>query len=800
MTNTEEVNKGIYFSYPCRRHSCSVVNIPAPCVNKMISHIQDVESKIHEHLKRFETSFEEWSRTSSTKDLKEDWSIATPVKEVKPKEERDERCPELKQEMETLLSEAIQLIKSLETDRAEAEEALKRQRLRKKKINMTIDSWSIWKLQELPLAVEKEHEAYLRDIVELRWHLEDKVSQLEQIEGQKRKLEEANAKIQADVDYMQKHGPLLDSKRNQELEVLKELYQKKTEVMDLYRQVHGELEEALEKLENIKLKTKQIKEEMEEGICNDEMNIKSYKREIENLKDLYLHYVSSIQNIHVTIEENEVAVTEVLKETRSSSKELSSLSRTQEELKRIFDQLTWKQKNYEKQYLEAFNDFYTAKKIWNVELSNITKDFTDISIACSQLTQENKKLESEIDSIKEQMSESVRKKAEYESEIQKLLRMKTKNDDFLKQLYKKAYHISALFHLTKHKTEELEDKIAEGRRKFKGREEFLKRLIRDEVATGMMIQKRRYSIQEAQIIERQELVKKKAIYALALAEIEEPLLQLEGDAVRIRTIYKEHSDTLHDILERQKHVRKEVDKTKKNLRRKGKKTREALTETEGKRSMIFKEIESTKSKTIIFYKKIDELNLELKEKEEEKKRFDEILENLKDKFLTIRFKMEHAQAVFDHYIEEKRKCQERISDEGQRFRMLLDKRQKTLEETEDYLLEENLRLAQESQKAQATFLKEKNNYFDSYDKQLALVASVRNMKELCQLQRRIRTLWQEHFKLVVLFSQTRLANFQTDSQESIQKILAVQEESSSLIQHILDFFQTLTDGPCKNDG
>ncbi|KAF6302714.1 coiled-coil domain containing 178 [Rhinolophus ferrumequinum] len=87
MTNTEGLNKGIYFSYPCRRHSCALVNIPAPCVNKMISHIEDVESKIQEHLKQFETSFEEWSRTS-TKDLKEDWSIATPPKEIKPEEER----------------------------------------------------------------------------------------------------------------------------------------------------------------------------------------------------------------------------------------------------------------------------------------------------------------------------------------------------------------------------------------------------------------------------------------------------------------------------------------------------------------------------------------------------------------------------------------------------------------------------------------------------------------------------------------------------------------------------------------
>lgn len=54
-----------------------------------------------------------------------------------------------------MLSEAIFLVKTLETDRAEAEEALKRQHSRRKKINKTIDSWSIWRLQEMPMAVQK---------------------------------------------------------------------------------------------------------------------------------------------------------------------------------------------------------------------------------------------------------------------------------------------------------------------------------------------------------------------------------------------------------------------------------------------------------------------------------------------------------------------------------------------------------------------------------------------------------------------------------------------------------------------
>ena len=62
---------------------------------------------------------------------------------------------------------------------------------------------------------------------------------------------------------------------------------------------------------------------------------------------------------------------------------------------------------------------------------------------------------------------SIRKKSELESEIQSLLHLRSKNEDVLKQLYKEAYNIGAIFQLTRFKTEELEQKIAEVRRKFK---------------------------------------------------------------------------------------------------------------------------------------------------------------------------------------------------------------------------------------------------------------------------------------------------------------------------------------------
>ncbi|KAG5195596.1 hypothetical protein JEQ12_011891 [Ovis aries] len=624
MTNTEELNKGLYFGYPCRRESCALVNIPAPCVNKMIAHIEDVESKIQEHLKRFETSLEEWNRTSFTEDLKKDLSVSTLVQEPKPEELRDEKCPELKQEMETLLSEAIHLIKSLETDRAEAEEALQRQKSRKKRITTQIDSWSIWKLQEIPLAVQNEHEAYLRDIIELRWQFEDKTRQRKHLEEQKEKLAETNAKLKEDIDYMIKQHPLLLAKRDHELASLREYYQKKFEVMEIYKQIHGELLEAIDNLEKAKLRVKQNRIDMERDIHDSEIRVAAYKKEIDKLSNLFNFYCTSIETISVNIEENEEAVTEVLRETKSSKNELTALEKMLDDWKRLYDQLHWKKKIYESEYLEVLNNFYATKSTWDTELSNIAKDFSDISIACSQLVEENRRLSTDIETILGYINDSIRKKSELESEIQSLLKMRSKNEDFLKQLYKEAYNIGAIFHLTKFKTEELEQKVAEVRRKFKGREDFLKKLIRGEVASGMMIQ------------------------------------------------------LLDEVTEKREEVKRNVEKTKKKLRRKGKKTQEAIMKTEDKRSQIFKEIETAKSKTTVYHSKIIQLNKNLEQKEKEKIAFDHTLDYLKDQFITLREKKEHAQAVFDHLANEKNACEERIYEEEQRYRTLFNMRQKTL--------------------------------------------------------------------------------------------------------------------------
>ncbi|XP_055481686.1 coiled-coil domain-containing protein 178 [Psammomys obesus] len=596
-----EVNRIIFLSYPSRRHSCSLVNIPTPCITKIISHIEDVESKIQEHLKQFETSFEEW--TSAMKDELEDVGVSTPEKEGRSEKARDEKCPELKKKMEILLAEAIYLIKSLETDRAEAEQALLQQKSRKKRISTKIDSWSLWKLQELPIAVQKEHESYFKDISELNIHLEDTFKTLRHLEQEKEKLEKANAKIQKDVDYMSQQGPLLELKRKVELDALRKCYSEKFELL------------------------------------------------------------------------------------------------------------------------------------------------------------------------------SIQRKTECEGEIEALVQMKAQNHSYLKQLYKKAYKIGALYQAARDKTDAMEDQISEVRRKFKVREESLKKRTRAEISKGIEVQKELFSTEEYQFNEVQEFLKKKALYILALSEVEIPLRDIETELVRLKDVHQHHSDALEQIYERRLTVKRRVEATKKKLLRKRRHSRKELTKTEGRVSIIHQKIESNKIKTIVFNTKCKELEKQINLMEVEKNHFEDKLEKLKDEFIKLRFDREHVQAVQNILLEEKEMCQARVFEENKKFQKIFEMRQSTLNtiwKLQEESLEENMRLASEYQALQMMVLEEKDIYLNRYDRLLSLNDSVCVKKKNCLLHKKKDRDWETYLQMLIRYYKRKVANMQCNSQDSIQKILTVQ--------------------------
>ncbi|XP_054980799.1 coiled-coil domain-containing protein 178 [Sorex araneus] len=774
MTNTEVANKDIYFGYPCRRRSCALTITPAPCVNKIISHIDGLEFKIQEHLKRFETALEEWVRISSTKASKE-WSIDTQMAEVKP-EERD-KCPELKKEIETLLAEAIHLIKSLETDRAEAEDALLKQKLRREKLSVKIDSWSIWRLQKIPLAVQKEHDAFLKDIVELQRDIENKTHKLKYLQEQKENLETYNEKIQADIEYMRSQVPLLLKKQRHEFCIIEEQYRKKYEAVERYEQINYEIQEVTEHYENVKLKAKQVKEESETDIEDDELSLIVYEKDIQRLDKLIKYYSESAGTLSVRIEKKEERLSDTERANKTITQEIHTLVKVLQELKKEYEQLTLRKKVADTEFIAAFNDYHATKRTWDIEVSEVEKDYEDLAKEYITLKEEIKKLIRDIEVMARYVNDSIRTKADIESEIHVMLKMVIKNDQLHKYLHRKAYEISALYHITRYKLEDLEEKIVEVRRKFKGREEFLKKRIRAIVAHGLRDQKKLLNIGDYFDTEKLLFLKRKRIYSELLKTIEEPMDKIREQAAKIRETHQEHFMILSNLLQKRDSVKKSVELKHKNLQEIEKKTRDSIAEEEDKQSAILKEIQTTLSKITFFQTKVNQLETDLEEMEREKECFAYLISNSREKLVTNNYKKEQTELVFGHLLQEKKICEKRISEEEQKFKQLFSMRNKTLaniKEIQSNSLNENLRLAQEYVKLQNTFFTVKSGYLSQRDRQFPLDNAIADKTQLCELQKSILKVWQKHFELVILYSQVKLARFQSSSQESVEKILAVQ--------------------------
>ncbi|NXK16434.1 CC178 protein, partial [Arenaria interpres] len=136
---------------------------------------------------------------------------------------KDGKTLTLKQETEALLLEVTELIKRLEADREEAEKALELEKQRGKKLCMKIDCMSLWRLQQIPAAVQKEYDMCIQDTLELQWHLDCKRRQRQQLQNQILQTETANREIQEDIDFMKKHSPLLEEKLILEGEAVKEV-------------------------------------------------------------------------------------------------------------------------------------------------------------------------------------------------------------------------------------------------------------------------------------------------------------------------------------------------------------------------------------------------------------------------------------------------------------------------------------------------------------------------------------------------------------------------------------------------
>ncbi|KAM4605255.1 LOW QUALITY PROTEIN: coiled-coil domain-containing protein 178 [Polymixia lowei] len=242
---------------PSRRRSCALVNTPSPCVNKAIYHIQELKRKVENWCQqsgKFQPQMaqdkQQYSKTFRVQPSDSDAeSISTELYiegiglSTKGELHKGVLSP-LRKETTDVLVEVVYLIERLEADRQDTEEAFQKEKRKKRLLESKIDSISLWKQHEYPYAVQKEHEACIRDIAELKWHLKRRKDKLDQGKGKLLHAEVLNQRLNEDISFVKKHGPLVKEKLELESDIVTQMNTAQTEKLNGEAEV-SHLEEVL---------------------------------------------------------------------------------------------------------------------------------------------------------------------------------------------------------------------------------------------------------------------------------------------------------------------------------------------------------------------------------------------------------------------------------------------------------------------------------------------------------------------------------------------------------------------------
>ncbi|XP_051785313.1 coiled-coil domain-containing protein 178 [Erpetoichthys calabaricus] len=281
---------GFHLVYSNRRRSCALVNTPSPCVNKAIHHIQEIERKIEVWFEQLDVALLESSEhldidESTLRSCTNSFDPGTICIEGKGISGKEcDKVASLREEAKAVLLEIIDLIVRLETDRQEAEEALKKERERKIKLVQKIDFLSLWRLQHLPAAVQKEHEACARDINELLWHLQRKKERLKEIKERLQQAEIQNRRLLEDIGFVEKHAPLVKEKLACESNILHEIEKAQDEANEIFSKCSNELQSVQQLFDETESKANAERDKMSMELNDITSNLNAQIHELDQFE------------------------------------------------------------------------------------------------------------------------------------------------------------------------------------------------------------------------------------------------------------------------------------------------------------------------------------------------------------------------------------------------------------------------------------------------------------------------------------------------------------------------------------
>lgn len=690
-----------------------------------------------------------------------------------------------------VLGEVVYLIERLEADRQYAEEALLTEKRRKKFLENKFDSISLWMQQEHPFVVQKEHEACLRDITELKWQLKLERDQLDQFQEKLSQIEMTNQHLHEDINFSIKQIPIV--KDNMDLQ------------RSLISQINADQKEAdklcLKNRANLAMADKEFKDA--ELFAEDERNymegeLLSMRHQLANRKEDLEQLLTTEKALNTEIKEAQQFLFQTEGARGATCNHITQLMEVEknqkDEILQITTQIEDEMKKNRKLKMKISSlqeDIEKTKLKGEAEVSCTEEQLYSARNAYNVLHKENLDCEEKVEDYKTRISESKKAVKQMREERKQMLQKIIDNDEQWERAKEEVTLVVAQHSAIQAKLEEQEQLTFMEEEKARKVIEGLRKDL-----TGQMTALEKLKVQCANIKEEMyhhqrsaepTNLKLEQDYAEALSAMKSVETSNEKMKALIRQlgdIQSDHRRTL-DNLEREKTVKCDQLQAAKDLH----------TATIQRYDGTLDRIRELTKQCKGFQEASDKM-------EESTETMPEVIAELESVFAVVEFKNKSAALIMNTLQSDINNCLQRTQRSMQVHTAHVTARKKQMEDTKKALkraLTENKRLARMYEHLTKVHLEAKEEAVSALSQKNSAQRSFHYYTELSLLQKRMHKALVKYFKQRSLYSQAELDRCQALSQETDQKIKTAQEWLAEEIHVISSFLQSLIDNSPTTD-
>ncbi|XP_062260354.1 coiled-coil domain-containing protein 178 [Platichthys flesus] len=772
-----------------RRRTCALLNSPSPCVNNAIYHMQELRMAVDNWCQQIDQDKHQYSKSTrfQRRDSGTESMMSTElfVEGVAIMARESSPLSPLLKNINDVLGEVVGLIERLEADRQSTEEALHKEKRRRRFLESKVERVSLGKQQEHSSVVQKEHEACSRDISELKWQLKLEKEKLDKLQEKLSDSEVLNQHLHEDINFAQKQTPIVKENLDLQRTAINQINAAQAKADEVNSKTQSDLLMVQEEFKKMELEANNEKISLDRIVLTMETQLANTLEDLNQMMTLEKSLCAEID-----VAEKTVALTEHnCAAMKQRIPEMMELEKTEEDrisqLKSQIEDERQKNKKLKEKVTTLQEDIERSRLNGEEEVSCIEEQFHLKRNALAALCKENMECEQNVEDYKRNISESEEAVKQLRSQREQMLQKTLDNDERWEKAKEELTRVVARHSVARTKLEEQKQLTFVGEQRARTEIENLKEDLTGRITVLELLQGQCADVREA--LQRQtrssELTNQKLHNDLQEASSATKALETKVEKIKKVTehfekIQYEHRNRLLD-LEREKKLRVDLLRAAQDLHSA---TVKRCEDTQGRISDLTKKSEEHQESS-------DELGKMVAS-------VPEVIEELQSVFDAVDFRNKSAAFIMSTLQSDINNCQRQTQRSMQTHSAHVTARRREMEETKEALktaLEENRQLASEYEGLKKILMEARHEEVSALSNKNHEHRSLHYYTQLSLLQKRMHKALVEYFKQRSLYSQAELDRCQALSQETNQKIKTAQEGLSGEIQLIAAFLKSLTD-------